>query len=117
MGELAQTAVRQHVLHLEGEMLPRAALVDALDGWQQLYHLIRTRLCPATRRASGSPAEMAALVDTAVFSLLPPSVPDSVQARLRCQLLACAACASSAQCPLGLPADGRRSQRSGEVLH
>lgn len=102
MGELAQTAVMQQVLHLEGDLLPRAALVDALEGWQQLYRLVRTRVCPATREAPLTSADLATLVDTAVPCLLPPGVPVAVQARLRRQLVACARCASPQQCPLGL---------------
>jgi hypothetical protein len=102
MGELAQTAVMQQVLHLEGDLLPRAALVDALEGWQQLYRLVRTRVCPATRDAPLTPADMATLMDTAVPCLLPPGVPVAVQARLCRQLAACARCTSPQECPLGL---------------
>jgi hypothetical protein len=102
MGELAQTAVMQQVLHLEGELLPRAALVDALEGWQQLHRLVRTRVCPATRDALLTPADVATLVDTAVPYLLPPVVPVAVQARLYRQLAACTRCTSTQDCPLGL---------------
>jgi hypothetical protein len=102
LGELAQTAVMQQVLHLEGELLPRAALVDALEGWQQLYRLVRTQVCPATRDAPLTPADLAALVETAVPCLLSPGVPVAVQARLCRQLVACARCTSPQECPLGL---------------
>jgi hypothetical protein len=104
MGQLAQAAVRQQVLFLEGEMLPRTDLVDTLDGWQHLYRLVRTRVCPATRCMPLTPDDVATLVETAVPALLPPSVPASVQASLRRQLVACANCSSPQQCPLGLPA-------------
>lgn len=99
---LAQTAVMQRVLHLEGEALPRAELLDALDGWEQLCRLVRTRVCPATRDVPLTPAELTALVDTAVPHLVPPSVPAEDQARLRRQLAVCARCASPQQCPLGV---------------
>lgn len=102
MGEMAQTAVMQQVLHLEGELLPRAALVDALEGWQQLYRLVRTRVCPATCDPPLTPADLASLVGTAVPCLLPPGVPVAVQTRLCRQLVACARCASPQECPLGL---------------
>jgi len=102
MDQLAHTAVRQHVLHSQGEALPRADLVDALDGWQQLYHLVRTQVCPATRAAPLTPADLAACLDTTVPGLLPPTVSMEVRARLRRQLVACATCASVQDCPLGM---------------
>jgi hypothetical protein len=115
LGELAQAAVRQHVLHLEGEVLPRADLVAEVDGWQQLYRLVRTQVCPATRTRPVPPAELDTLVDAAVCRRLPPSVPARIQQRLRRQLLACAACTSPAQCPLGQHTDGHRAR--GMVIH
>ncbi len=102
MSRLAETAVLQQVLHMEGELLPRTELALALEGWQQLYHLARTRVCPATRDASLTPTEITALVEVALPRLLPVDVPLGLQARLRRQFLVCATCASSQQCPLGL---------------
>jgi hypothetical protein len=109
MGQLAQTAVLQQVLHLEGELLPRTDVVETLDGWQQLYRLVRMRVCPATRTAPLTPADLATLVDIAVPRLLPPTVPAQVQASLRRQLVACVSCSSPQQCPLGLAAPSGRS--------
>ena len=103
MAQLAQTAVMQQVLHLEGELLPRADLADTLDGWQQLYRLVRRRVCPATREAPLTSAEVAALVDTALPQLLPPSIPRRLYVSLRRQLIACASCASPQQCPVSFP--------------
>ena len=103
MAQLAQTAVTQQVLHLEGELLPRADLADTLDSWQQLYRLVRMRVCPATREAPLTPADVAALVDTALPHLLSPSVPVRLHASLRRQLIACASCESPQQCPLSFP--------------
>jgi hypothetical protein len=104
MGQFAQAAVRQQVLYLEGEVLPRSDLVDTLDGWHQLYRLVRTRVCPATRCMPLTSDDLATLVETAVPALLPLRVPASVRATLRRQLVACATCPSPQQCPLGLPA-------------
>jgi hypothetical protein len=101
MEQLAQTAVTQQVLHLEGELLPRDDLVDALGGWQQLYHLIRMHVCPATRQAPLTQEDVAALVDVALPRLLPRQVPLEVLAPLRHQLVACATCPSTQQCPVG----------------
>jgi hypothetical protein len=110
MERLAHLTVSQKVLHLQGERLPRLDLVDALEGWQQLYRLVLTRVCPATREIALSSADLATLVHTAVPRLLLPSVPTSDQNRLIQRLMSCASCASAAQCPLGLlPRHGHTS--------
>ena len=53
--ELAQASVMQHVLFLEGECLPRAALSEAIVAWADLYQFIRGSVCPASRWAPGTP--------------------------------------------------------------
>jgi hypothetical protein len=98
--QLAHTAVMQQVLYLEGEVLPRDNLLDAMDGWGQLYRLVRTHVCPATRQTPLTQENLAALVDIAVPQLL-SQVPVEVLAALRQQLVACATCLSAQQCPLG----------------
>jgi hypothetical protein len=103
MGQLAQAAVTQQVLHITGELLPRADLVDKLDGWRDLYRLIRLRICPATRVAPLTPAELDALVDAALRPMgqaepLNTSAQQTL-ARLRAQLSSCAACETTQQCP------------------
>jgi hypothetical protein len=108
MGQLAQAAVRQHVLHLEGELVPRADLVERLEGWQQLYRLVRTRVCPATRDTTLTAADLATLVEHAVPCLLPSGVPRLVQSSLCQQLVACASCRSAHECPLGFSAESVR---------
>lgn len=102
MRHLAGTAVQQHILHLEGELLPRPDLVNALESWQQLYRLVRTHVCPATREAPLLPADIDALVDTALPRLLADAAPPQVSARLRRRLTQCASVESSRDCPLSL---------------
>lgn len=99
MRQLAGVAVRQHVLHTEGEVLPRSDLIAALDGWQQLYHLVLSRVCPATRIAPLPPIELAALIDAALLHLLPPTQAP-LRTRLCRQLGQCALSSSSQDCPL-----------------
>lgn len=102
MRQVAEAAVLQHVLHLEGEVLPRRNLVDDLECWQQVYRLVRTRVCPATREAPLLPDVRETLLDVALPYLLPTDTPQSLQARLVWQIAACARCSSSQECPLGL---------------
>ena len=97
MEEIAQAAVRQHVLHLEGECQPRAELVHQLEQWSALYTRVRTHICAASRVATISPDDLERTLDT----LLPP--PDAMTELPQWRRLhrALAACASSTTCPLG----------------
>lgn len=113
MRQLAETAVLQHVLHMEGELLPRADLVDALEGWEQVYRLTRTRICPRTREARLSAAELDALVENALPRLV-PAAEAYLRSHLAQCLLVCGACADAQECPLGrapraeIDVEGRR---------
>lgn len=101
MRQLAGTAVRQHILHIEGEVLPRADLVAALDKWQELYHLLRNRVCPATRIAPLVSTDIEARVGAILPSCLTPGQA-SVRTSLCRQIAQCAGCQSSQDCPLHL---------------
>lgn len=97
--QLAGTAVKQHILHLEGEVLPRADLVAALDTWHGLYHLLRTHVCPATRTAALPPADVEAMSDTFLAHSLTPTQA-SLRTSLCRQLARCAGGQSAQDCPL-----------------
>ncbi|MGO8946118.1 MAG: hypothetical protein ACLQUY_00350 [Ktedonobacterales bacterium] len=103
MSELAHVSVTQHVLHLEGECLPRSELLAELDRWSSLHSLIRNRICVASRSTPLSDSEF----DGAAMALLGSDyVPASCGAapvahRLREAVIACSACNQSASCPLG----------------
>lgn len=99
--ELAQSAVMQHVLFLEGESQPRANLSNAISSWADLYLLIRGSICPASRWATLSQAELTALVE-GMLARVPQLADPAPIERFRRSLQVCAACPSSASCPLGL---------------
>jgi hypothetical protein len=107
MTQLAQVAVTQQVLYLGGEQVPRPDLADSLEGWHQLYRLVRTHVCPATRAAALTSADVTTLVDTALPQLLPARLPRQLHVNLRRQLIACASCASPQQCPLSFSQAGQ----------
>ena len=52
MEEIAQAAVRQHVLYQEGESQPRPELLPRLDAWLAFHRLIRSRICTASREST-----------------------------------------------------------------
>jgi hypothetical protein len=99
MGQLAQAAVLQHVLHLEGEWLPRPELLLALEGWAGVHALIRAHVCPATREAPLEPAELSSFVDDALAPLFTPAEAP-LRAQLRRTIARCAACGLAEGCPL-----------------
>lgn len=85
MERIARTALRQHVLYLEGECQPRLELVRDLETSTTLERLIRRRVCPISRGCPLEPDELASAVDA-----------------LRCWDLqdALATCAAASVCPL-----------------
>lgn len=101
MEEIAQAAVRQHVLHLEGECQPRAELVQQLEQWSALYTRIRTHICAASRSATIPPDDLERTLD----ALLPLPANATDLPRWRRLRHALAACATSTTCPLGTDTD------------
>ena len=97
MEEIAQAAVRQHVLYQEGESQPRPELLARLDAWLALHRLIRSRICTASRESRISANDL----DSALDELFPQ--PRDVATALRVPQLraALAACARATSCPLG----------------
>jgi len=95
--ELAYSAVKQHVLLLEGECCPRLELLQTVEKWSSLATLMYSRICPASRASSISPAELKvtldALIPTATEATTPP-----LELHLRTM---CFACAKETSCPLG----------------
>ncbi|MGH2501137.1 MAG: hypothetical protein ACRDID_01345, partial [Ktedonobacterales bacterium] len=85
MERIAQVALRQHVLYLEGECQPRVELLRELEASYTLERLIRMRICAVSRSSALPAGELALAVDT-----------------LRCQDLnsALSACAMASDCPL-----------------
>lgn len=103
MEAIAQLAVRQHVLHLEGECQPRPELVQRLEQWLALYARIRTHICAATRSTTIPPDEL----ERALDALLPPPTDMMELPQWRRLRRALAACATSPTCPLGMDAAER----------
>lgn len=101
MEEIAQAAVRQHVLHLEGECQPRAELVQQLEQRSALYTRIRTHICAASRGATIPPDDLERTLD----ALLPLPANATDLPRWRRLRHALAACATSTTCPLGTDTD------------
>src|SRR5690348_8312871 len=97
MAEIAQAAVRQHVLYQEGESQPRPDLLTRLDAWLAIHRLIRSRICTASRESTITAVEL----DSALDELFPQ--PRDVATALRVPQLraALAACARATSCPLG----------------
>lgn len=104
MRHLAEAAVAQHVLYLEGEVRARPGLVNTVARWERMHTLIRECVCPATREIDvGAPA-LAEIVDSTLEGMFTPG-----QQHLRTQFVraleVCAACASAAECPLSASPD------------
>ena len=97
MEEIAQAAVRQHVLYQEGESQPRPELLARLEAWSSLHRLIRSRICTASRESRITVVDL----ESALDELFPQ--PRDVATRLRAQQLRAAlvACARATSCPLG----------------
>lgn len=101
MRHLAEAAVAQHVLYLEGEVQARADLVNAISGWERIHTLIRECICPATREVSiGSAVLTAGIVATTLERMFAPEQ-KPVRRYFTRSLEACAACQSASECPLG----------------
>ncbi len=97
MQELAQAAVRQHVLYLEGECLPRPELMQTIERWCSFSAIISSRVCVVSRTATIAPAELDAVLET-----LFPSSRDAVMPPIRQSLfVSCTRCAQATSCPLG----------------
>ena len=99
--ELAQTAVMQHVLFLEGECQPRAALSEAIVAWADLFQFIRGSVCPASRWAPLDADELET-VARRMLARLPTSMNAARVEQLRNALMRCGSRPSAALCPLGL---------------
>lgn len=100
MRHLAEAAVAQHVLYLEGEVRARSGLLTTISRWEHMHTVIRECVCPATREVKvGAPA-LAEIVNSALDEMFMPG-----QQPLRNQfaraLRVCSGCTSSAECPLG----------------
>ena len=97
---IAQAAVKQHVLFLEGECQPRSDLLRRLDAWSSLHALIRSRICVASRVATISPDELEHSLD--VLSRDLTELKDDSSPLDHRQLRdALAGCAQAVTCPLG----------------
>lgn len=99
--ELAQAAVMQHVLFLEGECQPRAPLSEAICAWADLYQFIRGSVCPASRWAPLDAEELGAVAGR-MLARIPASTDPARIDRLRRAVLMCGSCRSVSTCPLGL---------------
>lgn len=97
MEEIAQAAVRQHVLYQEGESQPRPELLVRLETWSALHRLIRSRVCTASRESAMSIVDL----ENSLDELFPQ--PRDVATQLRVQQLqvTLAACVRATSCPLG----------------
>lgn len=97
MEEIAQAAVRQHVLYQEGESQPRPELMARLEAWSSLHQLIRSRICTASRESRIPISDLDFALDELCPQLGDMATPSRLQ-RLRASLVACAEATS---CPLG----------------
>jgi hypothetical protein len=86
IGRIAWTALRQHVLYLEGECSPRVESLRELETFSMLAKLIGAHVCVFSRDSALSEAELVRVIAT-LGSL---DVRDAL-----------AACARSSSCPLG----------------
>ncbi|HEX9036945.1 MAG TPA: hypothetical protein VF808_08140 [Ktedonobacterales bacterium] len=86
MERIAQAALRQHVLYLEGECQPRLELVRKIEESSTLERFIRARVCPVSRESTLATGELEDVVEA-----------------LRCWDIESAlrACATASVCPLG----------------
>lgn len=98
--ELAQASVMQHVLFLEGECLPRAALSEAIVAWADLYQFIRGSVCPASRLAPLDADELDT-VARRMLARLPASMDSARIEELRHALMLCGSRPVAELCPLG----------------
>lgn len=99
---IAQAAVKQHVLFLEGECQPRSDLLRRLDAWSSLHALIRSRICVASRVATISPDELEHSLDVLSRDLTELKEKDDSSPLDHRQLRdALAGCAQAVTCPLG----------------
>lgn len=99
--ELAQASVMQHVLFLEGECLPRAALSEAIVAWADLYQFIRGSVCPASRWAPLNADELET-VARSMLARLPASMDSPRIEQLRRTLMLCGSRPAAELCPVGL---------------
>jgi hypothetical protein len=97
MEEIAQVAVRQHVLYQEGESQPRPELLARLEAWISLHRLIRSRICTASRESRISAVDL----ESALDELFPRPRDIATQRRVQQLRAALAACAWATSCPLG----------------
>lgn len=109
MRQLAEAAVAQHVLYVEGEVRARPHLVGAIARWERMHTLIRQCVCPATREvAIGAPVAVE-IADRTLEGVFTPE-----QQHLRTQLIraleACVACTNATECPLDAVPDIERAQ-------
>lgn len=100
MRHLAEATVAQHVLYLEGEVRSRPDLVNTISRWERMHTLIRECVCPVTRAVPVSAPALAEIVDITLSGMFTPG-----QEQLRTQFVhvleVCAACATTAECPIG----------------
>lgn len=99
--ELAQVAVMQHVLFLEGECQPRAPLSEAITAWADLYQFLRGSVCPASRWAPLTAEELDTVAGR-MLARIPISTEPARLERLRRSIAHCASCPAASFCPLGL---------------
>lgn len=97
MEEIAQAAVRQHVLYQEGESQPRPELLARLEVWSSLHRLIRSRICTASRESRITVVDL----ESALDELFPQPRDVATQLRLEQLRAALVACARATSCPLG----------------
>lgn len=97
MEEIAQVAVRQHVLYQEGESQPRPELLARLDAWSSLHRLIRSHICTASRESTMSIVDLEGALD----ELFPQPRDSATQRRVQRLRVTLAACARAISCPLG----------------
>jgi hypothetical protein len=94
MDELARASVKQDVLYMEGECLPRPELMAELDRWVSLHSLIHNRICVATRSTPLEDSEF----ESAARQMRGAPEPRFQSERL---VMACAVCNLARRCPLG----------------
>jgi hypothetical protein len=92
--QLARAAVTQHVFYAEGEYAPRPDLTEEMHAWLRIHDLVRASVCPASRAANLTPAE----IELAVLGAS-ACAPEELRAELRTALLACGARTRGEGCP------------------
>lgn len=91
MQRLTRAAVSQLVYYADGEYVPRPNLLRELERWQRLHALVATRICPASREALSTAADVSAAREL---------VPEAQFTALREMLSRCAARQAGDACPL-----------------